>query len=625
MDSEEPTVFTTQAPQVLEPGMRLRVGTVVECVGSGSIGHVYRVLDELGSPVAVREYFPAALAMRTEGLVFPQPQRDAGFEAGRKRFEEDGRQMAALDHPGLLKVQQVWSECGTSYQAMPWCEGRSLDEVLRTASTPPSQRQLSDWLRAMADALAPVHRQLGLHGHLSPSQVMLLDSGRLLVMEISRTGRFLARDPRAIERDPFAALECGSDARYGPMGPWTDIYALAAIAHFAIRGRPPQTPVRRLAYDAQEPLLQDIDGDYDDAFLHGIDCGLALRPRSRPRELAAFMARAGLHERRSRPRASGESLLVNLHLADPTGWPVDPVATQPVEVPQAAAVTEAVSPHPVVPNLDIGIDPEREPAAEAGAEVAVPDASPATDPGVPFDDADGEPWPSSTRPVQGALSGRHSRPIHAIPRVPERRRSGAGRVLAWVVGTGTVTALVALAVMPADPLGELVLPASTAMPATPAPAAAVAYPGPVPSDVSASAAEAATAALSAASAASSPIPEPLEPTAAGPVLPQAADPGATAPRAEEAPPAATEASAAPRAMPESVTEPAAAAPLAAAPRAPAVRANPPPAAPTAPRMNDEPPELAAPTSSPCPGLLARQYIGRPLDAAERELMNTQCR
>lgn len=631
MDGDGLTVVARPASQVLEPGTRLRVGTVVECVGSGSTGHVYRVLDELGSPVAVREYFPEALATRQDGLVFPLPQRDAGFEAGRKRFDEDGGQLASIDHPGLLKVMQVWSEGGTSYQAMPWYEGRTLEALLHTTPEPPSQQQLSDWLRAMADALSPVHRQVGVHGHLSPSQVMLLDSGRLMVMEFSRAARFLARDPRDIERDPYAALECGSDARYGPAGPWTDIYAMAAIAHFAVRGRPPQSPVRRLAYDAQEPLLQDIDGDYEDAFLHGIDCGLALRPRSRPRDLAAFMARAGLHERRARPRGSGESLLTNLHMADPAGWPAPSSAAAE---PRAPAPAEAAPPPTEVSDLDIPIEPERAAKAEAAAPVG--DAAPPADPDPPFEDAEDEPWPpeSELPPLtRRASRPARSKPIQVIPLAPERRRGGTGRWLASLAGVGAATAIVALAVMPGDPVGELTLSAPSVVPVPDASRT----PGSATMAEQAAAAEVVvTQALGAASAVlsstPSPIPDPLEPTAAGPSAQPSVEPGvagapAEAPAvAEPATPAVQEGAASlPAAQP-------AAPPQALAPaRTPAPRPRP-AEAPAAVRASEDPtdrptdrPTETATPSSPCPGLLARQYIGRPLDAAEREQMNALCR
>lgn len=532
---------STYAPLRLSVGTRLRAGTVAACVGGGPTGYVYRVLDERGHPIAVREYFPPALATRLDDSVCPQAQCDAAFEAGLKLFDEDGWQMAAHQHPGLLKVQHIWTERGTSYQSMPWCEGRTLDLIVRAVPVSPSQAELSDWLRAMADALGPIHRRHGLHGHLSPSQVMRLDSGRLLLMEFSRARRHVARDPRDIERNPYAALECGNDARYGPTGPWTDIYALAAIVAFALRGRAPMTPARRLPDDTQEPLTQSVVGDYSADFLQGIDAGLALRPRARPRDLNSFLARLGLHERRSRPRTPGESLLVNLHLADKAP-PLDEATDMAAAESEAASVIEAASARRSRPMAADAVD----------REVESPQAEPAE------------------RPVQIAPDAMPS----AAPRQPARTSMALAAV--WLLGLGAVAAVMAIGVASFDRTGD----ASSS--------AAIVAPDPAPVASAGSVDGAASAALAA-----SPIPEPLEPTAAGPATDAPVDvtPDVTA----EAPPT---------------------------PKARALRPAAVPAVASA--LTEAPVDLAAPTS-PCPELLARQYIGRRLDDAERAQMNAQCR
>ncbi|HEU4459138.1 MAG TPA: hypothetical protein VFR90_08460 [Methylibium sp.] len=642
MDAEE-LLIATRWPDALLPGARLRVGTVVGCVGAGPSGHVYRMLDDRGGALAVREYFPPGLSTRVDGRVEPLPQRAGEFEDARSRFDEDGEQLASLDHPGLLKLDRVWSQDGTSYHAMPWCEGRTLDAVLRAAPAPPAEEQLASWLRAMADALVPVQQLRGCHGHLSPSQVMLLDSGRLLVMEFSRTRRMLAGDARESERDPYAALECAGDGRHGPMGPWTDIYALAAIAHFALRGRPPQAPVHRAAYDVQEPLLDALAGEYADALLHGLDCGLALRPRERPRDLPRFMSRMGLHERRARARVNGESLLMNLDL---------PEAVAVVEAASDAVAAEVVEPAPigvvdvpisVLPAADADEPPTVEPApartagaAAMAAAGAAASAAAADIPGATRADAADTPAPpaAAVAPEPDTRAEPHER----RPRAARRERSP--QHLGWLVGLGAVAGLAAAGLLLLNPFEH----------AAPTSADAQRAVGEPPQAAQARAKEA---------AASSPIPEPLEPTAAGPVV-EGTAPAATeaasaaaaaaAPAAPNASPAAEAAApdaevAAPKVQAEppgielpvaaeAVAPPAgrraeppvpAASPRLAAPRA---AARPEPAAPAAkaPPTQAAAPRIEEPVApaSPCPALLARQYIGRPLDPGEREVLKSRC-
>jgi len=584
---------STYAPLRLSVGTRLRAGTVVSCVGGGPTGFVYRVLDERGNQLAVREYFPPMLATRLHDEVCPQPHCEAAFESGLKVFDEDGWQMAAHEHPGLLKVQHSWTERGTSYQAMPWCEGQTLDLIVRASPVSPSEAELGNWLRAMADALGPIHRRHGVHGHLSPAQVMRLASGRVLLMEVSRSRRLVVRDPRDVERNPYAALECGGDNRYGPMGPWTDIYALAAIVAFALRGRAPQTPARRLPDDTQEPLARSVVGHYSADFLQGIDAGLALRPRARPRDLGSFLARLGLPERRSRPRTAGESLLVNLHLSE-TATP-EPAADEATEAMPSVAAAESAAAS-VIEAASM-----RRPMPQADADGVI-DLDVAPTAGVADDDTRDEP------PVQIDLAAI----APAAPRKPAR--ATAALAAAWLIGLGAVAAVMAVGVASFD------RPAETAASAGAVAPLAASAPVPVPESV-APPAIVAEAARAPDAVASSPIPEPLEPTAAGVAVARPAE--AQAAGVAEPPAAPTEALAT---APPVIEEPASPAPIAARSatpvatkakltRAPAVS---PPAGAAAPI------EAAAP-ASPCPDLLARQYIGRRLDDAERAQMNAQCR
>lgn len=422
---------TTRMPRALRAGTRLRVGQVIDCVGGGSTGHVYRVIDDMGTHLAVREYFPPEIAMRVDGMVRPQERCDAAFQAGLKLFDEDGWQLAAQDHPGLLKVQQVWTENGTSYLSMPWCEGHTLKEIVRSSPMPPSQAQLGNWLRAMADALTLVHRRRGLHGNLSPGQVVLLDSGRLLVMEFGRARRVVTRDPREIERDPFAALECGTDPRCGPSGPWTDVYALAAMLFFVLRGRAPQSAVRRAAFDAQEPLTLMAGADYTEQFLSGIDAGLVLRPRARPQSLPEFLAGMGLRERRARQRATGESLLGNLPVAD-AAPPRDEVIDLPLDIEPEAPVEAAAEVHlqtpadapveaPAEPPIAAAPDPGLAPATVAHA-AAMPEPAP--------DHAPAAPAAPATAPVAAAALEPAPAPVVAAP--PSTQEATAAPVSAPV-------------------------------------------------------------------------------------------------------------------------------------------------------------------------------------------------
>ncbi len=89
----------------------------------------------------------------------------------------------------------------------------------------------------------------------------------------------------------FAPIE-----QYGgtqSQGPWTDLYAVGGVVHYAITGRAPVAAVVRVVEDLQPALAKTWAGRYSDEFLRAIDAVLAVRPEGRPQDVAQFLALLG--------------------------------------------------------------------------------------------------------------------------------------------------------------------------------------------------------------------------------------------------------------------------------------------------------------------------------------------
>ena len=119
---EEPAAGAATQKVAVNRGTRLGPYEVVDLLGAGGMGEVYRARDtRLGRDVAVK-VLPAA------------PRRDTG--APRARFEREARAVAALNHPHICALFDVGREDGTDYLVMELVEGETLAARLETGPLP---------------------------------------------------------------------------------------------------------------------------------------------------------------------------------------------------------------------------------------------------------------------------------------------------------------------------------------------------------------------------------------------------------------------------------------------------------------------------------------------------------
>lgn len=194
--------------------------------GKGGMGSVYlgRHVHN-GQPVAVKL------------LELSASQRQ------RLRFQREGRTLARLRHPGLVRVLGAGLSDSGLWLAMERLDGESLEERLRRAG-PLRPAEVRDLGLALTDALGAAHSEGVLHRDLKPDNVLMTERGPVVIdfglakdlevkesIRLSQTGR-LAGTPGY-----WAPEQARGEVR--DAGPTTDVYGLGATLYAALSGGPP--------------------------------------------------------------------------------------------------------------------------------------------------------------------------------------------------------------------------------------------------------------------------------------------------------------------------------------------------------------------------------------------------
>ncbi len=340
-----------EATQLVAPpaadGGHLPVGTMLaefrltELIGEGGFGVVYKAFDtSLEREVALKEYMPSSLAQRIGGGTQVQVKSERyreTFEAGRESFVKEAKMLASFDHPSLVKVYRFWEANGTAYMVMPLLKGTTLKDVLRDmkrGGQPIDEPWLRGVLGQITEALLVIHAEQVYHRDIAPDNVMFLpEKGRWLLLDFGAARRVISEQTQALTvilKPGYAPVEQYAEIPGMKQGPWTDVYALAAVLYFAIVGRTPPPSVGRILNDTYQPLVESAAGRFGERFLGAIDRALAVRPEHRTQSIGELRQDIGL----------GDSVPVEQHYAtQPLPPGTEMPARYPTETTQAYAPT----------------------------------------------------------------------------------------------------------------------------------------------------------------------------------------------------------------------------------------------------------------------------------------------
>ena len=318
----------------LPAGSNVEEYEIVRVLGAGGFGITYLAFDHtLDGPVAIKEYFPAGLAARTDDRRVSAASiesRDV-FAWGLDRFIDEARTMHRFRHPNVVRAHRFVEAYGTAYIVMEYVDGESLAAILESRGRLPAAAWRR-WLDRLLDGLAHVHGHGYLHRDVKPANIVVrAEDGEPVLIDFG-AARAAARDRThtRVLTPEYAPIEQHSSQ--AAQGPPTDIYALAAVSCRVLTGTAPPSAPDRMLDDRYEPLAGRVAGA-DRAWLAALD----LRTGA---AAAGSTANGGGVARdvawRERPTGAGPRLArglanrsTNRQRANPTGSPqrhIGPIA-----------------------------------------------------------------------------------------------------------------------------------------------------------------------------------------------------------------------------------------------------------------------------------------------------------
>ena len=282
-----------QNNQALPPGYEVEGYRIERQLSIGGFSIVYLAHDVAGTPVALKEYLPNALALRGEGQLVPTipPEYQADFNHGLKCFFEEGRALTGIDHPNVVRVLNFFRANETVYLVMRYETGQTLRDYIRAQRGRLDEVFLRGMFCGVLDGLGEVHGCGLLHLDIKPANIWLRTDGSPVLLDFG-AARYAVDigppEPRAMYTPGYAAPE----QYHGKftLGPWTDIYAVGACMYAALAGAAPQAADERLVDDQLLPARQRWGSDYSLRLLTTIDDCLRLDPARRPQHARALHA-----------------------------------------------------------------------------------------------------------------------------------------------------------------------------------------------------------------------------------------------------------------------------------------------------------------------------------------------
>lgn len=280
--------------QGLKTGALLRHETyrIERILGQGGFGITYLATDlALDRLVAIKEFFPKDYCDRvgdTSHITLGTSSSAEFVSRLKAKFLKEARNIAKLDHPGIIKIHAAFEENNTAYYVMDYIKGESLSDKVKRQG-PLSLDVALKYIEGIGSALEYIHSKHINHLDLKPANVMVRESDDIPILidfglskQYDSDGNQTSTTPTGISHG-FAPLEQYNDGGVKEFSPQTDIYSLAATLFYLVSGIVPPHATKMIEDGIQFPL------SFPQSLMQVISIGMASARKNRYSSVTLFL------------------------------------------------------------------------------------------------------------------------------------------------------------------------------------------------------------------------------------------------------------------------------------------------------------------------------------------------
>jgi hypothetical protein len=300
--------MVSQQNQPLPEGFVLNNYRIDKLLSSGGFSIVYLARDENDTPVAIKEYLPSALVLRSEGVEVKVSSEEnlATFRHGLKCFFEEGRSLATISHPNVVRVENFFRSNETVYMVMQYVRGRTLQFHIQRNRHQFSENFMRRVFTHLLNGLREVHTRKLLHLDIKPANIYITMEGKPVLLDFGAARQALIKDHRRLRPMYTAGYAAPEQYRNTEnLGPWTDIYSVGATMYSCIAGTHPQPANEREKRDALISVRSLAKQNYSDELIGIIEWCLRLDHMERPQ--TAYELQKALGQEPQRPGNDSEN------------------------------------------------------------------------------------------------------------------------------------------------------------------------------------------------------------------------------------------------------------------------------------------------------------------------------